>query len=1253
MANQPSSKKSLAVIIAVMFLVMTLVTGVLAVISSDRAGVKQENSSSDLSEASENESGDGPADDIEELPVQEEEPPEPEEEPVFFNVPNEMRGVMLVAGRDFMTSESDSEETLASQIDTALTKAKELGMNSIIIDTKYYDDVLFTSSVLPMAPAAMDCTRYITDKAREMDLYVYASYDVSDISDSSGNHVKAASADGDTLDMIAQAIGEFVETYEPDGVLLNNYYNQADEHTYANYNQNGGGIGYYNYLRQVPQAMITTAKQAVRSRAPGTQVGLLADAVWENNLANPMGSQTETQFTALGIGNADTKLYVEQGLVDFVMVKNFGSTTEKEANFTNVAQWWADTASEAGIPVYMMHAVSKAGSGETGWYAPDELTQQVIAMEKIGLTDGSAFDSLKALSANVGSGVSTMLSYMNDQIEAEHILTQLALAKPALLEFKTKEPTVTFSGASDPTFEVTLNGEKIPTNENGYFTILEDLQPGLNTFKIAHKGRQYTYNITRDVQILKEITPVGSINVDGGMAVSISALAYENATVSATINGQTVPLTISEKSGDDTDRDSQYKLFTGTFTAPSASQSAVKLGNIVVSGTSEGTTMSLEGATVTVNKKAELGDGSVVQVIAEQAETFPVKSLNDNSSAAYYPLPKGTVDMTYGDEIIYKDGKKTYSYWKLQSGVRVYSSDITTGGSMPDNNGITGMSIKSSGAYTTVRLTTGQKIPYLVEYNGSQITFKFQYTSTVPKSQSLSNNLLFTDANWDGSNLTLKLKRSGGFLGYKAYYEDSELVFRFNNSPGGLSGARIVVDPGHGGDDPGALGFYPGQDEKDINLAVAKKLVAVLQDEGATVKMLSPGTTMADRMATARAFNPQVLVSIHCNSSVNSSATGSESYYFYSFQKALASNVSSGIAKALNTDNRGGKSGLYYMTRESQFACTLAELGFLTNEDEYTRLISSKTQTKIANGIANAINSYLAGVGSGGGSYDEDEEEEDYEDEESEESGNDGKVTDITLDDSKITIQVDETYRLDYEIEPSNASNQEVTWSSSNKAIATVSSSGRVTGIKEGTCKITVKTRDGGYTDSCTVTVGSSGGNAKIQDITISGSDTVEVGKVISLTAKLSPSNADPSKVSWESGDTSIATVTSSGKVKGVKEGTVKITALADDGGDAYDRITITVKASSGSSSGEGDIVLDSSEVTMDKGDTYDLFAEVSGNFSGQVVWKSKDTDVVTVKVDPTDSRYATITGVGRGWARITASSSDGKYVAYCEFTIE
>lgn len=111
-----------------------------------------------------------------------------------------------------------------------------------------------------------------------------------------------------------------------------------------------------------------------------------------------MGSQTETQFTALGIGNADTKLYVEQGLVDFVMVKNFGSTTEKEANFTNVAQWWADTASEAGIPVYMMHAVSKAGSGETGWYAPDELTQQVIAMEKIGLTDGSAFDSLKALS---------------------------------------------------------------------------------------------------------------------------------------------------------------------------------------------------------------------------------------------------------------------------------------------------------------------------------------------------------------------------------------------------------------------------------------------------------------------------------------------------------------------------------------------------------------------------------------------------------------------------------------------------------------------------------------------------------------------------------------------------------------------------------------------------------------------------------------------------------------------------------------
>lgn len=69
---------------------------------------------------------------------------------------------------------------------------------------------------------------------------------------------------------------------------------------------------------------------------------------------------------------------------------------------------------------------------------------------------------------------------------------------------------------------------------------------------------------------------------------------------------------------------------------------------------------------------------------------------------------------------------------------------------------------------------------------------------------------MFSQMSGSGSKVTLTLNSSGRFLGYRAFYNnDGQLVFRFNNPPGGVNGATIVVDPGHGGTDVGALGFLP------------------------------------------------------------------------------------------------------------------------------------------------------------------------------------------------------------------------------------------------------------------------------------------------------------------------------------------------------------------------------------------------------------------------------------------------------------
>lgn len=1159
--NGPNRKK-LALALSAAFILMTLLMGALAFLGGDLIGgdgAESPDAAVMASADGEPESSDGEeprdADSPEESSGSGEEPEEePEPEPVYFNVPDELRAVMISAGTDYLTTDAPlSSAELGGQLDRALAAAQELTMNSIIIDTKYRDAVLFTSDTLEAAPLEIDVTSYLADKAREMGFYVYATYDVSDLAGDDGKYLRAANADGRTLDSVRENIGSFAETYKLDGILLDGYENPADGQSYAQYLENGGGVGYQNYLRQVPSALVSAAASAVRERAPGTQVGLLADAVWENAAENPGGTDTKAERTALGYGNADTKAMVESGLFDFVMVKNYGSTNEETARFGVVAEWWKQVARGADTTLYMMHAADRVGTQSIGWTVYEQLTKQVIDLQELGGVSGNAFNSLAALSANPGNSTTTLVQYLNNEINEQWVLTQLAITTPQQMTFTTKEQSVTFQGASDPQAEVTMNGETIPTNESGYFAIREDLTPGLNTFTFVHKGKTLTYSITRQVQVIKEVTPTGKLAVDGGMEVTVSVLAYEDAKVSASVGGQTITLSQTEDETDEADSLSGYKRFTGVFTAPSASASATTMGNITFTATAQGETQSVEGALVTVNKRAVMGEGSVVYVVADQAETFPINTLNDNSNSGYFPLPKGTVDKTYGDEIVYKNGSVTKTYWKLESGVRVYSDDIkASGGSMPDQNVISGMSVKSSGAYTSVSLEMDQKVPYKVAYDGSQIIFKFDYTARTPDSDSIKSNALFKSAKWEGSNLNLTLKKAGGFLGYKAYYEGNSLVLRFNNSPGSLSGARIVVDPGHGGNDPGNLGFYPGKDEADINLAVAKKLVSDLKSQGATVLMAEPGSTMATRMAAARAFNAQVLVSVHSNSAPNVKATGTEVYYFYPFSKQLAANISANVSKALGSDNRGAKAGLYYMTRESQFACVLAELGFMSNEGEYTKLINSKYQSRMAEAIANGISAYLGGASSG--SYSSSGDDEDEDDDDDEDGGN------LRLNETELDLEVGDTFPL----KVSGAGGADVSWETDDKSVATVNSSGKVVAKGEGKTRITA------YTDDdearCTVYVGggSGGDGGDVTKIVVEADEEeIEVGTRTTLSVRVSPSDADDDRVKWVTDDDDIVELSnltsSSCKVEGLRDGTATITAIARDGSGVRGSIDIVV----------------------------------------------------------------------------------------------
>lgn len=133
------------------------------------------------------------------------------------------------------------------------------------------------------------------------------------------------------------------------------------------------------------------------------------------------------------------------------------------------------------------------------------------------------------------------------------------------------------------------------------------------------------------------------------------------------------------------------------------------------------------------------------------------------------------------------------------------------------------------------------------------------------------------------------------------------------------------------------------------------------------------------------------------------------------------------------------------------------------------------------------------------------------------------------------------TVQLTANVQPPDAENPAVTWSSSTVSVASVSSTGLVTAVANGTATITVRTVEGGFTATSTINV-----RTDVTSVTISQKTLqVSAGSTYQLSATYLPANATNVVIAWRSSNTAIATVSSTGLVTGVAAGTATITVTA------------------------------------------------------------------------------------------------------------
>ncbi len=155
-------------------------------------------------------------------------------------------------------------------------------------------------------------------------------------------------------------------------------------------------------------------------------------------------------------------------------------------------------------------------------------------------------------------------------------------------------------------------------------------------------------------------------------------------------------------------------------------------------------------------------------------------------------------------------------------------------------------------------------------------------------------------------------------------------------------------------------------------------------------------------------------------------------------------------------------------------------------------------------------------------------------------------VTKVKINKEAVSIVKGNTYSLKAKITPTNATNKNVKWKSSNKKVVTIDNNGVIKGNKKGTATITVTTVDGKKTAKCKVTVTEP---IKVKSIKFDKkSYSVKKGKTITLKPSILPKDATNKEVTYKSSNKKIATIDKNGKVTAKKKGTVKITVTTKDG---------------------------------------------------------------------------------------------------------
>jgi N-acetylmuramoyl-L-alanine amidase len=266
-------------------------------------------------------------------------------------------------------------------------------------------------------------------------------------------------------------------------------------------------------------------------------------------------------------------------------------------------------------------------------------------------------------------------------------------------------------------------------------------------------------------------------------------------------------------------------------------------------------------------------------------------------------------------------------------------------------------------------------VPVTVQQNGDRLTLTLYNTTAQTDTIRIDPDPIIKGFTWQQSHPD-RLEYQFHFKteqqwGYDLRYEETTLVLTLRHppqipaKPGDLRGVKILIDPGHGGKESGAVG-PTGYPEKAINLLISRQLAAILRSKGADVHLTRTSdefVSLSDRVAQMEQVQPAIALSIHYNALPDSgdpnTKQGISAFWYQPQSQQLANALQQSLVQTLNRTDDGVYFNSLAVIRPAIAPAVLLELGYMINPQEFEWITDSSSQTELVKGLADGVTAWL------------------------------------------------------------------------------------------------------------------------------------------------------------------------------------------------------------------------------------------------------------------------------------------------------